>query len=361
MSQWNGSKRSQLFSIVDEFSVTAEDSESIAQSVDLMVRDLMERVRIKDAANTENPFRWQLDVLPVGSAVDGSKILLPDEFDFLVVFRHFHPGDRDPSLSRDYVNEVEQFRIILINCIQEKDAELLEQRDARLGFEFVDCELRRVCLNLRMTWRQEPYKNVPICIDLTPVFRFEGWEDQSGFRPLRPLSSLPEWFLRDGQVIEHFRPVGLFNCTLILRNVLIYIVTIIQIHNLATILPCAATMEVRCLKHPSNHLLQYCLRLLKLIIQCDYIIRDVPVPSSHLLKVGLLGYAQEHGLPTKDCHVAEYVRDVCYRLRDADNRWISSFVAEAQISLPTISIREDLVSILNKLGPTFSFHECTHL
>lgn len=211
-----------LLDIIDKYSVVIHDGDSrtlskmstevkestqIARSVQHTVQKLMEQIRIKDAQNTK--FGWELEVLPVGSAIDGSKILLPDEFDFLIVFRHFSAKNKLMFVGEDYVAQVEQFRLYLIQCMQEMD----QQSPEEIGFQFVDSELRRVCLNIRMTWRgnrsskNNLFRGLAISVDLTPVFHFIGWENQSGFRPLRPLESLPEWFQRD-QTVEHFRPVN---------------------------------------------------------------------------------------------------------------------------------------------------------
>jgi hypothetical protein len=208
-----------LLDIIDQYSIVIHDGDSqtmsqmsmevkestqIARSVRQTVQKLMEHIRVKDAQNTK--FGWDLDVLPVGSAVDGSKILLPDEYDFLIVFRRFTAKNKLMFVGEDYVAQVEQFRLYLILCMQEMD----QQSPEELGFQFVDSELRRVCLNIRMTWRglskHSLFRGLAISVDLTPVFHFTGWENQSGFRPLRPLESLPEWFQRD-QTVEHFRPV----------------------------------------------------------------------------------------------------------------------------------------------------------
>jgi hypothetical protein len=221
ISKWNGSSQI-LLDIIDQYSVVIQDDASqsqnmsieveestqIARSVHQIVLKLMEQIRIKDAQNTN--FGWKLDVLPVGSSVDGSKILLPDEYDFLVVFRRFETQNKLVSIGEDYVDQVEKFRLYLIQCMQEMDQQLAGEE---LGFQFVDSEMRRVCLNIRLTWRGKQlsknsvFRGLAISVDLTPVFHFIGWENQSGFRPLRPLESLPLWFQRD-QTVEHFRPVN---------------------------------------------------------------------------------------------------------------------------------------------------------
>ncbi|XP_057369863.1 uncharacterized protein LOC130690989 [Daphnia carinata] len=345
VSQWNGSSKA-LQDIIDQYSVVihedsaknVDESSQIARAVRQTVQKLMEQVRIKDEQSTK--FGWQLDVLPVGSAVDGSKILLPDEYDFLIVFRRFPAKNKLISLGEDYVAHVEQFRLFLVLCMQEMDANSPD----KLGFQFVDCELRRVCLNIRMTWwgsaRNSPFRGLAISVDLTPVFHFIGWENQSGFRPLRPLESLPDWFQRD-QIIEHFRPL----------------------HNCVTVPPCAATMEARCLSHSSHRLFQYCLRLLKLIVQSDYIVQDATTPNSHFLKVTLLNYIQEQGPPVQFHDVARYVAGICRKLRETDWRWeIGYFVADARMASPVISLKDELLSVLNRARSSpFSFHDCTLL
>ena len=108
-------------------------------------------------------------------------------------------------------------------------------------------------------------------------------------------------------------------------------------------------MEVRCLAHPSHKLFQYCLRLLKLIVQCDYIIHDAPAPNSHFLKVALLHYIQEVGPPTRRRDVGPYVAGICRRLLDA-SYWSMSipyFISDAEMPSPPVVIREELLSILD--------------
>ena len=214
--------------LIDQHSVVIEPLErqedepsQIFRHVSRMVKNLMKRVARRDAREPEESRHgWELDVLPVGSVADGSKILLPDEFDFLVVFRRFRPGDK-LVVGQDYTYQVEKFRMHLVRCMQEMDGLLLKLNPGRqqlppvLGFQFIDCELRRICLNIniRLTWwgadATSPLRGLPISIDLTPVFQFQGWDNQSGFRPLRSLASLPDWFiLLSDQILEHFRPVS---------------------------------------------------------------------------------------------------------------------------------------------------------
>lgn len=155
---------------------------------------------------------WLLEAVPMGSAVDGSKILLPDEFDFLIIFQKLKPGDGMMS-SDETGGDVELFRVALVHAMQEMDAQILDnQFKSPLGFQFVDCELRRVGLNMRLTWLgddhfQDKYRGLNISVDLTPVYQWTGWESPSGLRPLRPYHELPDWF-KVGKTIEHFRPVS---------------------------------------------------------------------------------------------------------------------------------------------------------
>ena len=228
VADWKGSSSKTLLDLIDQYSVVIEPSErkedepsQIFWHVSRMVKDLMKQVAQRDAREPEESRHgWELDVLPVGSAADGSKILLPDEYDFLVVFRRFRPGDK-PVIGEDYTYQVERFRMHLIRCMQEMDSQLILLVDSGhqqppppvWGFQFVDCELRRICLNIRLTWwgadATSPLRGLPISIDLTPVFQFQGWDNQSGFRPLRSLASLPDWFiLLSDQILEHFRPVS---------------------------------------------------------------------------------------------------------------------------------------------------------
>ena len=116
---------------------------------------------------------------------------------------------------------------------------------------------------------------------------------------------------------------------------------------MVTIPPCAATMEVRCLAHPSHRLFQYCLRLLKLVVQCDYIVRDAPAPNSHFLKVALLNYIREVGPPTRWSDVACYVVAICRRFTNTG--WRSSipyFVSDVEMPSPPVSVREELLSAI---------------
>ena len=189
----------------------ASESFKINHCVRQIIEYLMKGIRKRDAAS-KTPFHWMLDILPVGSVVDGTKILMPDEFDFLIVFKRFLPNDRVP-VGQEYVSQVEQFRLYLVQSMQELDAQLLmyQKRSCPvpISFEFVDSELRRVCLNIRLTWRglkNSRFRSMPISVDLTPVFHFVGWKNYPGLRTLRSLSSMPHWIYKD-QDVEHFRPV----------------------------------------------------------------------------------------------------------------------------------------------------------
>ena len=230
-SNWNGTPKT-LLNIIDQHSVAIQpewqddESSEIFLHVCRMVKDLMRQVSIKDAQEPEaTRYGWELDILPVGSVVDGSKILLPDEYDFLVVFRRFKPGEKLFTVGEDYLSQVERFRMHLIRCMQEMDSRLLLDNPL-MGFQFVDCELRRICLNIRLTWwgrgPASPLHGLAISVDLTPVFHFHGWDNQSGFRPLRSLASLPDWFRLPGQTVEHFRPVNIFS-NYVMLVIIIYI------------------------------------------------------------------------------------------------------------------------------------------
>ena len=122
-------------------------------------------------------------------------------------------------------------------------------------------------------------------------------------------------------------------------------------------------MEVRCLNNSSHWLIQYCLKLLKLIIQSEYIIKDDPTPNSHFLKVALFKYIDEKGRPVQRQDVARYVAGVCRKLRDTDWRFrIEDFVADILIASPVISFNDELVSILDRARCSiFLFHDCTLL
>lgn len=122
-------------------------------------------------------------------------------------------------------------------------------------------------------------------------------------------------------------------------------------------------MEARCLNHSSHRLIQYCLKLLKLIVQSEYIIQDEPTPNSHFLKVALFKYIDEQGSPAKDQDVARTVTGVCRKLLDTDWRFrIEDFVANAVMPSPVISLKNELLSILHRdRSSSFLFHDCTLL
>ena len=106
-------------------------------------------------------------------------------------------------------------------------------------------------------------------------------------------------------------------------------------------------MEVRCLSHPPHRLFQYCLRLLKLVVQCDYIAHDAPAPNSHFLKVVLLNYIREVGPPTRRSDVARYVVAICRRFTETGwRRSIPYFVSDAEMPSPPVAVREELLSAL---------------
>ena len=149
----------------------------------------------------------------MGSATDGSKILIPDEFDFLVIFQRIRPEDEMESHVKD-LGFIENFQIALQHAMQQMDAEMLcTKRRRPLGFQFVDCELRRVGLNMRLTWfgddqrYSNDFQGLNISVDLTPVYHLTDWQNRSGFRRLRPYEDLPDWFKQE-QIIEHYRPVS---------------------------------------------------------------------------------------------------------------------------------------------------------
>ena len=131
-------------------------------------------------------------------------------------------------------------------------------------------------------------------------------------------------------------------------------------------------MEVRCFAHPSHRIFQYCLRLLKLVVQCDYIVRDAPAPNSHFLKVALLNYIREVGPPTRWSDVACYVVAICRRFTVTGwRRSIPYFVSDVEMpSPPVLPVREDLLStILNwtcyscfeRLPTITTHHDCNIL
>lgn len=180
----------------------------MARSVLEIVKELMDAVR-------RNNTSWLLEVVPMGSVTDGSKILIPDEFDFLIIYRRIKPEDEMGSSVKE-LGSIEKFQIALQHAMQQMDTEMLcTKRRRPLGFQFVDCELRRVGLNIRLTWFGDDhryntdFKGLNISVDLTPVYHLDGWQNRSGFRCLRPYDTLPDWFKED-QIIEHFRPVFLY-------------------------------------------------------------------------------------------------------------------------------------------------------
>ena len=117
VADWRGSSSKTLLDLIDQHSVVMEpegqedEPSQIFRHVSRMVKDLMNEVLLKDAREPEESRHgWQLDVLPVGSVADGSKILLPDVFDFLVVFRRFRQGNK-PVIGQDFTLQVERFRV----------------------------------------------------------------------------------------------------------------------------------------------------------------------------------------------------------------------------------------------------------
>lgn len=98
-------------------------------------------------------------------------------------------------------------------------------------------------------------------------------------------------------------------------------------------------MEARCFSNPKNIFLQYTLRLLKLVVQCDHILQDVTAPNSHFLKTAVLCYAHEKGLPTGMEDVASCVTSICDRFRSSIwSKEIRNFVADAKLNNPLASL-----------------------
>lgn len=351
LRNWNG-KPDSLARLINHHSVglihfgnesTCEDEPCrIARSVYQIVKELMETIR------RNNRRYWLLEVVPMGSAVDGSKILLPDEFDFLIIFQKLKQGDEMKS-SDENGGDVELFRMAVSRAMQEMDAKMLETGTRRpLGFQFVDCELRRVGLNMRLTWHgdnqrcMDKHCGLNISVDLTPVYQWTGWESPSGLRPLRPYNQLPVWF-KLGRTIEHYRPVRLSS-----TNSQTFIAHFSnQIHNPLIVPPCAATMESECLSQPENAHLQLSLRLLKLIVHAHFILQDITAPNSHFLKTALFCYAKENGLPSSQQQVPFYVSSICHQFQSKGwAKEIPNFVADAKINVPFTSFKSDLLSIL---------------
>lgn len=112
--------------------------------------------------------------------------------------------------------------------------------------------------------------------------------------------------------------------------------------------PCAATMETRCLSHPTHQILQYILRLLKLVVQCQHIVEDETPTNSHFLKLALMRHVQDEGMPKSRNSIAPYVSEICRKL-NTDWRWrIEYFVANSHLSSPPMVLNPDLLEILKR-------------
>lgn len=119
-------------------------------------------------------------------------------------------------------------------------------------------------------------------------------------------------------------------------------------------------MESRCLSHPAHFYLQYCLRLLKLVVQCQHIVQDETPPNSHFLKLALFHYVQEKGMPTTRHDIAPYVHGIYRKLRNTSWHWkIDYFIAYSHMNSPPMCLSPELMDIMKrKKCSGFLFHDC---
>lgn len=119
-------------------------------------------------------------------------------------------------------------------------------------------------------------------------------------------------------------------------------------------------MEALCLSHRDHRLLQYCLLLLKLVVQSQHIVQDMPAPNSHFLKLTLFHFVRKQGLPKRENDVAHYVADIYQSLKDNKSNWkIPCFVAEALMTSPSVALRDDILSVLHR--KSLFLHDCSVL
>lgn len=108
--------------------------------------------------------RFAFELLPVGSSVDGSKLFLPDEFDYLLV-------SHDP----DVIVNIRPtcFKAVLSEAIKVAFANDLPN-NPHLKFLFLEATnllRRKFCYKIHFTWRGKLFKYLHISVDLTPVWR----------------------------------------------------------------------------------------------------------------------------------------------------------------------------------------------
>ena len=288
------------------------------------VKDLNRRANEKEKKIKEELL---LNVIPVGSIVDGSKIFVPDEFDFLIVFEHFREP-QDNLRRHDQISVVEKFRLLLVEAMQEMDRTFLQEDDLPLQFLFVDCELRRVCLNIRMIWRGQKYEKLHLSVDLTPVYQFDGWDDQHyGLRPLLPFNTLPEWYQSVCEDTGYFRPV----------------------YSYITVPPFTPIAENRAMNLQRNAVARICLRLLKMIVQTNFIIENNHAPNSYCLKLAffLWSIPEENILPERKSQIAAFVAQLARRFNGDWAEKMPYFVTGGYLTTK-FRIGNDLVEMLER-------------
>lgn len=114
--------------------------------------------------------RYAFQVLPVGSSADGSKLFLPDEFDYLLVSRDAHVIQ---AIRPTY------FKAALSEAIKVAFAHGRSPNDEHLKFLFLEATnllRRKMCYKIHFCWRGKSFKNLYISVDLTPVWRCR-WQD----------------------------------------------------------------------------------------------------------------------------------------------------------------------------------------
>ena len=285
---WDG-KQSSLLKIADCYSVgqlhdgaCKEEKCAIKRSVEDTLRRLLCIVNIIDR-------RLVFELVAVGSAVDGSKLFLPDEFDFLAVCRLSQLMDDhdDAATIRTKIDHKVYMKLVLSEAIREAISRGLPF-DSRLKFQFAECIklADKICYKMAFTWQGKTYKRLGISVDLSPVERHRLSSVNDGlFAP----EYFGPWSRLAGQVDEYF--------------------TTTDSKSDVTI----PTIESQILN--SSPALQCCYRFLKLLV-LSYSINDEVHRGTYVVKTALLNYSRDHPLAPagKRTNVIAYAMEVLKRV-----------------------------------------------
>ena len=220
--------------------------------------------------------RYRFRLVPVGSAADGSKLFLPDEFDFLLVVLHRQLFD-DLCQSEQKV----MLKLALSEAIKIL-ASVEPPVDQRLKFQFTECVKisTKICYKIAFTWQGKKYPHLNITCDLTPVYR-SPWNEHGGRlsdQDLGRWSQIPDCHKEFFITAEVGLPLTI------------------------------PTIECRILTS-NGPILQKTYCFLKLLVQSFYV-HSRWLKSTYNVKMALLNYSKDNKLPSK----VEAIPDYCVRI-----------------------------------------------